>query len=117
MAKEKSIIEKYDLNSKGFLRNISEVSKNDFPEEMRKAIAKYPDKFSKYSGSSKVVSAEMFVKICDHLTISHQRILEKIVALYNITDINEIKQIVNWFGLKLPKTDEEISKNFGIVST
>ncbi|MCY1721865.1 hypothetical protein OU798_16035 [Prolixibacteraceae bacterium Z1-6] len=117
MAKIKSIIEKYDLNSKGFLRTILELSKNDFPVEMKLAKEKFPVKFARYSESGKVVPAEMFVAICEHFTISHQRILEKIVAFYNISEINEIKQIVNWFGLKLPKTDEEISRKFGLKST
>jgi hypothetical protein len=117
MAKFTNIIEKYDLNTKRFLRIILEVSKNDFPVEMKKAKEKYPERFVRYSESSKVVTAEIFVKICEHFVVSHQRILEKIVGFYNISDINEIKQIVIWFGLKLPKTDEAISKNFGIEST
>ena len=117
MKKEINAIKDYDLNSKGFLRDIIEVSKNNFPENMKIAIDKFPEKFAKYSEKSKNIPAEMFVTICEHFGLTHQRILDKIVACHCISNINEIKQIVNWFGLKLPKTDEEISINFGIKNT
>lgn len=117
MAKIKNITEKYDLKTKAFLREILEVSKNDFPVDMKKAVECDSEKFKNYSESSRTVKSEMFVIICNHFAISHERILEKIVAYHGISDIDEIKDIVNWFGLKLPRTEEEISKKFGLKST
>jgi len=114
MAIFKSITEKYDLKSKAFLRATLEINKNDFPVDMKKAIEKFPEKFKNYSESSREIKSEMFVIICEHFGLSHQRILDKIVAFYNISEISDIKNIVLWFNLTLPKTQEEIAKNFGL---
>lgn len=104
----------YNLNSKTFLREIVESSKNDFPKEMKLAKESNPGKFAKYSETSKTISAELFVAICEHFCLSHQRIIEKIIAHCNITDIDEARRIANWLGLKLPKADEEFIQNFGM---
>ncbi len=104
----------YSLNSKAFLREIVESSKNDFPKEMKLAKKSNPEKFAKYSETSKTISAELFVTICDHFGLSPQRILEKIIAQCGITEISEAIRISNWLGLKLPKADEEFMQNFGL---
>jgi hypothetical protein len=109
-------IKSYRLNTKEFLREVLEMSKNDFPKEMKLAQEK-SDVFKNYSHTSKTVSTDMFVIICKHFGLSDKRILDKIVAIHNLTDISEIKRIVHWLGLKLPKTDEEISQNFGLKRT
>lgn len=110
-------IKDYGLNTKSLLREVLEISKNDFPGAMKLASDKFPDKFKNYSHSSKTITTEMFLIICEHFAVSHQRILEKIVAFHNVVEVYEIKRIVIWLGLRLPKTDEEISQTFGLKST
>lgn len=110
-------IRQFNLHTKALLREIIEINKNDFPVEMKVVKSKFPERFSKYSANSKTVSAELFVAICEHFGLSHQRILEKIVGYCNVTEKTEEIRIVNWLGLKLPKTDEELIRNFGRKDT
>ncbi|NQU53005.1 MAG: hypothetical protein HQ522_10760 [Bacteroidetes bacterium] len=104
-------IKHYGLNTKALLREVLEMNSVQFPKEMKKAIEKYPDKFSFYSELAKTLHVGMFVIICEHFGMSHDLILDKIAIHKNVTDPKEIERIARWLGLKL--SIEEIRANFG----
>ena len=104
----------YGLNTKVVLREILAMNRNELNATMNKALEKFPDRFTNYPKMGKKLPEGMFVLICEHLAYSHERILGKIIAYYTLTDPNEIKRIINWLGLDVSKSDEDIDRNFGI---
>lgn len=107
-------LNRYGLNTKKTLRNVLELDRKKFNKNMNLALEKFPEKFTGYSKLDHNLRPGIFKIICEHFGLSQLEILERIAILFNIEDPSELKRIANWLGLRIPKTDEEIARNFGI---
>ena len=105
---------KYGLNTKKTLRNVLELDRKKFNKNMNLALEKFPDKFTGYSKLDHNLRPGMFKIICEHFGLSHLEILERLAVCFEIENPTRLKKIAIFLGLKIPKTDEEIARNFGI---
>jgi hypothetical protein len=104
-------INDYNLNTKKLLRAVLEMNPVQYSKEIKLYKNELLLKFPRYSDAAHTLPNGAFVSICEHFGLSHDGILNKIVAYHGVSDKVEIERIARWMNLDL--TINKIRNQFG----